>query len=144
MLRAELSALGPVAVKIGQTLSQRPDILPEDVCEQLKGLQTSNEPFADSLAFQVTAEEFNATGLYLPYISLISLYLPISPYISPGDRRGVQCDRASRARLRRDPRLRSARPDALRQPEQDLHRLGLAWPGLPRHDARWERDRSQG
>ena len=28
--------------------------LPEDVCEQLKGLQTSNEPFADSLAFQVT------------------------------------------------------------------------------------------
>ena len=26
----------------------------EDVCEQLKGLQTSNEPFADSLAFQVT------------------------------------------------------------------------------------------
>jgi len=24
------------------------------VCEQLKGLQTSNEPFADSLAFQVT------------------------------------------------------------------------------------------
>merc|ERR1719215_2337272 len=59
VLRAELSALGPVSVKIGQTLSQRPDILPEDVCEQLKGLQTSNEPFADSLAFQVIAEEFN-------------------------------------------------------------------------------------
>ena len=28
MLRAELAALGPVAVKLGQTLSQRPDILP--------------------------------------------------------------------------------------------------------------------
>ena len=28
VLRSELSALGPVAVKVGQTLSQRPDILP--------------------------------------------------------------------------------------------------------------------
>lgn len=36
VLRAELAALGPVAVKVGQTLSQRPDILPEDVCEALK------------------------------------------------------------------------------------------------------------
>ena len=53
VLRAELSALGPVSVKIGQTLSQRPDILPEDVCEALKALQTSNAPFADNLAFQV-------------------------------------------------------------------------------------------
>ena len=53
VLRSELSALGPVSVKIGQTLSQRPDILPEDVCEALKALQTNNAPFADSLAFQV-------------------------------------------------------------------------------------------
>ncbi|KAL3896875.1 MAG: hypothetical protein SGPRY_013177 [Prymnesium sp.] len=31
VLRRELAALGPVSVKVGQTLSQRPDILPEDV-----------------------------------------------------------------------------------------------------------------
>ena len=41
VLRREMSALGPVAVKIGQTLSQRPDIIPEDACEALKGLQVS-------------------------------------------------------------------------------------------------------
>ena len=68
VLRSELSKLGPVSVKIGQTLSQRPDILPEDVCEALKGLQTSNEPFADALAFQVMAEEFNVTGPLAPGI----------------------------------------------------------------------------
>jgi len=69
VLRAELSALGPVAVKIGQTLSQRPDILPEDVCEALKGLQTSNTPFPDAEAFLVMAEEFNATGPLAPGVA---------------------------------------------------------------------------
>lgn len=60
VLRRELAALGPVSVKVGQTLSQRPDILPEDVCEALKALQTSNKPFPDSEAFQVIAEEARA------------------------------------------------------------------------------------
>lgn len=66
VLRAELSALGPVAVKIGQTLSQRPDILPPDVCEALKDLQTSNTPFPDVEAFSVMAEEFGAIGPLAP------------------------------------------------------------------------------
>ena len=68
LLRAELSALGPVAVKVGQTLSQRPDILPEDVCEALKGLQTSNEPFPNEEAYEVIAEDFGATGPIAPGI----------------------------------------------------------------------------
>ena len=51
-----------MAVKLGQTLSQRPDILPEDVCEALKGLQTQNQPFPDDEAFQVIAEDYNAPG----------------------------------------------------------------------------------
>jgi hypothetical protein len=66
VLRRELSALGPVSVKIGQTLSQRPDILPEDVCEALKGLQTANTPFPDAEAFQVMAEDFRAAGPLAP------------------------------------------------------------------------------
>ena len=49
-----------MSVKVGQTLSQRPDILPEDVCEALKALQTSNKQFPDSEAFQVIAEEARA------------------------------------------------------------------------------------
>lgn len=66
VLRSELSALGPVAVKVGQTLSQRPDILPEDVCEALKGLQTSNEPFPNEEAYRVIAEDFGAKGPLAP------------------------------------------------------------------------------
>ena len=66
ILRAELANLGPVAVKLGQTLSQRPDILPEDVCEALKGLQTQNLPFPDDEAFQVIAEDYGAPGSLAP------------------------------------------------------------------------------
>merc|ERR1719201_2180350 len=80
-LRSELSALGPVAVKVGQTLSQRPDILPEDVCEALKGLQTSNEPFPNEEAFRVIAEDFNATGPIAPGLPLLDGYDPDGPFL---------------------------------------------------------------
>ena len=78
-LRSELSALGPVAVKVGQTLSQRPDILPEDVCEALKGLQTSNTPFPNEEAYRVIAEDFNATGPIAPGLPLLDGYDPNGP-----------------------------------------------------------------
>ena len=79
MLRAELAALGPVAVKLGQTLSQRPDILPDDVCEALKALQTTNAPFPDEEAFRVIAEDFNATGPVAPGLPLLDGYDPDGP-----------------------------------------------------------------
>ena len=79
MLRAELAALGPVAVKLGQTLSQRPDILPDDVCEALKALQTTNAPFPDEEAFRVIAEDFNATGPVAPGLPLLDGYDPEGP-----------------------------------------------------------------
>jgi hypothetical protein len=62
VLRQEISALGPVAVKLGQTLSQRPDIVGVDVCEALKSLQTSNAPFDNERAWQVLREELGARG----------------------------------------------------------------------------------
>ena len=65
-LRAEIAALGPVAVKVGQTLSQRPDILPKDVCEALKTLQTGNTPFADADAWRVIADETGWDGPIAP------------------------------------------------------------------------------
>ena len=74
VLRAELSALGPVSVKVGQTLSQRPDILPEDVCEALKGLQTSNEPFPNEEAYEVIAEDFGVKGRLAPGLPLLDGY----------------------------------------------------------------------
>lgn len=56
-LRVEIAALGPVAVKLGQTLSQRPDIIPEEVCGELKSLQTASTPFSNDEAAQVIREE---------------------------------------------------------------------------------------
>ena len=61
-LREELAALGPVAVKFGQTLSQRPDILPDDVCEDLKTLQMGNAAFDNAEAWRVLSEELCASG----------------------------------------------------------------------------------
>jgi len=67
-LRKELAMLGPVAVKLGQTLSQRPDIVPEDACEALKSLQTANEPFDSAEAWRVIAQETGHPGPIAPGI----------------------------------------------------------------------------
>lgn len=66
LLRAEVAALGPVATKVGQTLAQRSDILPQDVCDELKKLQTANAPFADGEAWAVIADETGWTGPVAP------------------------------------------------------------------------------
>jgi len=78
LLRNELAKLGPVAVKVGQTLSQRPDLLDEDVCEELKGLQTTNLPFPNTLAWQVIADELGWKGQIAPG-------LPLPPGSSVGE-----------------------------------------------------------
>lgn len=44
-LRAALEDLGPVFVKFGQVLSTRPDLLPEDIAEELAKLQDQVPPF---------------------------------------------------------------------------------------------------
>jgi len=65
-LRDQLALLGPVAVKLGQTLSQRPDILDEEICEELKPLQTANRPYADGQAMALIAEELHWSGPIAP------------------------------------------------------------------------------
>jgi ubiquinone biosynthesis protein len=44
-LREALEELGPIAVKFGQMLSTRPDLLPEDIAEELARLQDRVPPF---------------------------------------------------------------------------------------------------
>ncbi len=44
-LRLALESLGPIFVKFGQLLSVRPDLIPEDVAEELSGLQDNVPPF---------------------------------------------------------------------------------------------------
>src|ERR1700754_3953711 len=44
-LRDALESLGPVFVKFGQLLSVRPDLVPEDIADELAKLQDSVPPF---------------------------------------------------------------------------------------------------
>jgi len=57
-----MSSLGPVAVKISQTLSQRADIVGDEACNALKTLQTSNIQFDDTLAIAIIKESLNWDG----------------------------------------------------------------------------------
>ena len=43
-LNAAIAGLGPVSVKVGQTLSQRPDLVGEEACEALKSSATASRP----------------------------------------------------------------------------------------------------
>lgn len=52
-LRLALEKLGPIFVKFGQTLSTRPDLLPEDLIEELEKLQDRVLPFSSKKAVQI-------------------------------------------------------------------------------------------
>lgn len=62
----QMSSLGPVAVKICQTLSQRADIVGNEVCDALKRLQTNNLPFENDLAMAVIQESLRWDGPVAP------------------------------------------------------------------------------
>lgn len=61
-----MSSLGPVSVKICQTLSQRPDLVGDEACNALKTLQTANTPFDDKIAMAVIKESLNWDGPISP------------------------------------------------------------------------------
>jgi ubiquinone biosynthesis protein len=52
-LREALEELGPIFVKFGQMLSTRPDLLPEDIAEELAKLQDRVPPFAGEQAVAI-------------------------------------------------------------------------------------------
>ncbi|CAE8616937.1 unnamed protein product [Polarella glacialis] len=84
-LREALAKLGPVFVKIGQTLAERPDILGVDGCTELRKLQTQNRPFDDEVAYRHILEDLGHSG-------------PLAPggYVHPGASR--QSDASSSQR----------------------------------------------
>ena len=57
VLREALSLLGPVSVKCGQTLAERPDLIGDEAADALKSLQGENTPFEDELAWRMLAED---------------------------------------------------------------------------------------
>jgi len=52
-LREALEELGPIFVKFGQVLSTRPDLLPEDIAEELTALQDRVPPFSGDEAVRI-------------------------------------------------------------------------------------------
>ncbi|KAH8065775.1 hypothetical protein JL722_158 [Aureococcus anophagefferens] len=71
-LCAALSSLGPVSVKLSQTLSQRPDIVGDEAAVSLKALQTQNVPYDDEIAWAIVREDLGWRG-------------PIAPGVGEGD-----------------------------------------------------------
>jgi len=65
-----VASLGPISVKISQTLSQRPDIVGDEAATELKRLQTSNVAFDDNLAWAVLKESLNWTGPVAPGVGI--------------------------------------------------------------------------
>jgi len=59
-LRHTLERLGPTFVKLGQVASTRPDLISEDVVEELRRLQDDVAPFPDSVAHALIESELGA------------------------------------------------------------------------------------
>ncbi len=55
-IRLALQALGPVFVKLGQVLSTRRDLLPDDIADELQKLQDQVAPFPGESARQIVEE----------------------------------------------------------------------------------------
>jgi ubiquinone biosynthesis protein len=57
-IREALEELGPVFVKLGQTLSTRPDLLPPDIANELAKLQDEVPPFPGEIAHAIVEEAY--------------------------------------------------------------------------------------
>ncbi|MEM1367631.1 MAG: AarF/ABC1/UbiB kinase family protein [Cyanobacteria bacterium P01_H01_bin.15] len=68
---AILTNLGPASIKIGQALSTRPDLVPQDYLDELVILQDQLPSFSSKVAFQIIEDELGR--------SLGSIYAEISP-----------------------------------------------------------------
>eukprot|EP00434_Breviolum_minutum_P034085 symbB.v1.2.030163.t1/scaffold3356.1/size58521/4 len=65
-LRQGLQKMGVFFVKVGQTAAQRPDIVGDEVAEELKGLQEQSTPFSDDVALRILAEDLRHDGPLAP------------------------------------------------------------------------------
>ena len=57
-IRIALEELGPVFIKLGQALSTRPDLLPEEIANELSKLQDQVTPFAGQEAMNIIQQAF--------------------------------------------------------------------------------------
>ena len=68
-MRAVLEELGPIYVKLGQILSTRRDLMPEDIANEFAKLQDSVSPFSGKIARKIieTAYEKNLDEVFLEF-----------------------------------------------------------------------------
>ncbi len=57
-IRLALEELGPIFIKLGQALSTRPDLLPQDIAQELSKLQDQVPPFAGKDALSIIADAY--------------------------------------------------------------------------------------
>ncbi|WP_221793591.1 ubiquinone biosynthesis regulatory protein kinase UbiB [Oceanobacter mangrovi] len=60
-LRMALEALGPIFIKFGQILSTRPDLVPDDIVQELKRLQDKVPPFPEDQAIALIEAQLGDT-----------------------------------------------------------------------------------
>lgn len=70
-----LQKMGPSFIKLGQTLSTRPDIIGEDIATQLSSLQDNISPFPSKIAIQIIENEL---GKKLEEIFLDFSFAPVA------------------------------------------------------------------
>ena len=56
-IRLMIEDLGPTFIKFGQIIADRPDLVSEQLREELKKLQTDAKPFDNNLAYNIIEEE---------------------------------------------------------------------------------------
>ena len=57
-IRSALEELGPVFIKLGQALSTRPDLLPDDIAQELSKLQDQVPPFSGKDALSIITDAY--------------------------------------------------------------------------------------
>ena len=126
-----MAGLGPVSVKVGQTLSQRPDLVGEEACEALKSLQTKNRPFSNKAALQSVMVEFglNSTANVAPNIGGLPASECLFASFSEEPAAAASLGQVYKARTHdnREVAVKVQRPDALRTVAIDYTCFAVVW-----------------
>lgn len=80
-LRDGIASLGPVFVKMAQTLSTRPDVIGQEAADSLTILQDQMTPFSSDDAYKNIREELNYQGPIAP-VGLLHKSNPVGLYVA--------------------------------------------------------------